>query len=244
MHERAAIYRKWLDEPIHTLEDGIGGVTLLDFMGNDLMVANSARVSMSKWKSNYDGSDKKGSDKRIIQHMASSKPVTHFSPFAHPQIQFRIVVPIFVARQWTRSNIGTTRNEVSRRYVDAPPEFYLPHPDLWRRRPEASIKQGSGGYMSLGPMSKLALRFYMSLAMRLYKWLLKKGVAPEMARIVLPQNMYTTWIETGSLYFWANFVRQRIDEHAQWEIRQYAQAIDKIMKDLFPDSWEALGERE
>ena len=166
------------------------------------------------------------------------------SPFAHPQIQFRIKVPIFVARQWTRSNIGTTRNEVSRRYVDEESELYIPEQNMWRSRPEKSIKQGSGDFMELGIPTYTKVKDALRRVVSAYNTLLQDGVAPEMARMVLPQNMYTTWIETGSLWYWYGFVRQRIDSHAQWEIQQYAQCIDLVLQDLFPNAWQTCMDRE
>lgn len=136
--------------------------------------------------------------------------------------------------------VHNCRSETSRRYVDAPPEFFVP--DEWRSRPEQSIKQGSGVPVDEFTGS-MAYRYYdlaLDAAQEAYRYLLEAGIAPEQARMVLPQSMMTQWIETGSLYFWANFCRQRLDSHAQAEIREYAEQIGASIAPRFPASWAAL----
>jgi thymidylate synthase (FAD) len=205
---------------------------LLDHFGDDLMVVNAARVSMKKFKTEFDEADV-----RLIRYLAKHN---HITPFFHPQVSIRVHVPIFVARQWFRSVIGTARNEVSRRYVDDAPEFFTP--DWWRQRPEASIKQGSGG--PVNPLAQYrALQIYEAAlysAESAYKALLDLDIAPEQARMVLPQSMYTTWIETGSLAFWARFYKLRAEAHAQLEIQECAAMVDEIIRPLFPVSWDCL----
>ena len=165
---------------------------------------------------------------------------THWSPFAHAMITMRETVPIFVARQRFKHVIGFSYNEVSRRYVDDTPEFHSPGLNGWRERPVGGIKQGSGGFHSnsMGHHSR-----YMSLlenAQDMYEAMIHDGVAPEQARMVLPQSMLTTYWVTGSLYAWANAFIQRSDPHAQVEIQQLAQQWDEIISPLFPHAWDAL----
>lgn len=210
------------------LADGIGKVQLMDHMGSDDTVVNAARVSMHKEASAY---TVKQNDK-LIQYLAKHK---HWTPFSHPQVTLRIKMPIFIARQWFKHMVGFTRNEVSRRYVDDTPEFYLP--TEWRRR-AANVKQGSSDevWMLSG---KWLPRSYRE-ALNDYEYMLEEGICPEQARMVLPQSMYTEFIETGSLAAYARLANLRLDPHAQKEIQWYAEAIDALMADLYPVSWEAL----
>jgi thymidylate synthase (FAD) len=224
-------------------------------MGTDLDVVNAARVSFSKqsnWevvgcKEEFDIDCRSVSyipvfilsekDKKLINYLAKHK---HWTPFSQPQIQFRIKMPIFVARQWYKSSVGFTRNEVSRRYVDDPPEFFVP--PVWRARPEGGIKQGSSDdevdlevTITFGSM-----KAYCVQAARAYNELLKAGVCPEMARMVLPQSMYTEFVEVGSLAAYARLYSLRSSKEAQKEVRLYAEAVGRVMQELFPVSWEAL----
>ena len=238
------------------LNDGISSVQLLKHMGDDLMVVNAARVSMAKeseWEIvGYDEhidpdsrvisceprrklSDK---DAKLIRYLARHK---HWTPFSHPQVQLRIKMPIFVARQWFKHTVGFTRNEVSRRYVDDTPEFYVPKE--WRKRAE-NVKQGSSDEVlqDIPLFNMYSPRDVMLTCVDMYEAMLDQGVAPEMARMVLPQATYTEFIETGSLAAYARLASLRLDTHAQKETREYAQAIDAIMSKLFPVSWEALME--
>jgi thymidylate synthase (FAD) len=146
--------------------------------------------------------------------------------------------PIFVARQLVKHQVGGVWNEVSRRYVDDEPVFYVP--DVWRKTAE-NVKQGSSdeghedGATILGQVSALT-----SEALNHYNWLLKKGVAPEQARMILPQNTMTSWYWTGSLMFFHRVFKQRTDPHAQKETQEVAFQIGEICEQLFPVSWRAL----
>lgn len=238
--------------------------TLIQHMGDDLTVVNAARVSFgkkSKWewdnsaKSLEEAEDlalkKLGSvdwdyyfsdrwtggypvyhlsdkDSKLIRYLASHK---HFSPFGHCFATFHIKAPIFVARQLVKHEY-LRMNEVSRRYVDSEPEFYVP--DVWRGRAKDK-KQGSNGVVEsvYGPLAQHA-------AIRAYEGLLKDGVAPEMARIVLPQSMMTEWYWSGSMDAFANMCKLRLKEDTQYETRLVAQQIDKEMGELYPISWGAL----
>jgi thymidylate synthase (FAD) len=218
-------------------------VDYLSHFGDDLMVVNAARCSMSKWHSEFDDV----SDTRLIHYLAKHD---HWSPFAHPKIQLRLHLPIFIARQWEKHRVGALRgydiydhSEVSRRYVDdAPTVFY---PESWRARPDGSIKQGSGSTLT-GEQDKLANDTYeeaVQTCMAAYERLLAIGVAPEQARMVLPQSMDTMFIETGSLAYWARCYTLRADSHAQTEIQYLAQMVADIVMPLFPKSWAALVEQ-
>lgn len=205
---------------------------LLSHFGDDLMVVNAARVSVGKWKEKFDEQDAK-----LIHYLATHK---HESPFFHPQIQFRLTAPIFVARQWFRHEVGFSRNEISRRYVDHAPTFF--EPDTWRRRPNASIKQGSGSDLPEHEDFIAGCEYADALikAERTYDGLLALGVAPEQARMILPQSMNTSWIETASLMAYARLCNLRIEPHAQLEIRQLAEQVAEQIEPLFPISWPEL----
>lgn len=161
----------------------------------------------------------------------------HWTPFGHCVATFRIKVPIFVARQLRTSSVGFVANEVSRRYVDDEPEFFMP--DAWRARAE-NVKQGSGEDIKSDSHLFEGVGVWYEQACRQYRWLLDNNVAPELARMVLPQSMYTEWWWTGSLMAWARLCKQRLDPHAQYESRVVAKAISTKMVELFPVSWAAL----
>jgi thymidylate synthase (FAD) len=160
------------------------------------------------------------------------------TPFSHPQIQMRETVPIFVARQRFKHMVGFTYNEVSRRYVDDTPEFYIP--DVWRSRPDGSLKQGSGDkHYDSGYWSKQYDEL-LDHAIALYEGMIQDGVAPEQARMVLPQSMYTSYYVTGSLAAWARAYKQRVDTHAQKEIQDLGYMWGEIIEPLFPETWKVL----
>lgn len=234
-------------------------VELIDHMGTDLTVVNAARVSMDKeseweesyYRSGYDQTDisveqhLKNSDAKLIKYLAKHN---HFTPFTHCTITLRETVPIFVARQRFKHVVGFTYNEVSRRYVDDTPEFYTP--DVWRKRAE-NVKQGSSDepievknftYLDRFELDYINMDYeeFLRIAKTLYESLLNQGVAPEQARMVLPQSMYTSYYVTGSLYAFARAYLLRIDPHAQKEIRDVAVQWDATIRPLFPHSWSAL----
>ena len=212
------------------LNDSKSLAQILEVMGTDLTVVNAARVSFSKESSVIVEGDIK-----LIKYLAKNH---HISPFFHPQIRMRLKMPIFVAREWFRHTVGFARNEVSRRYVDSEPEIYLPA-DLRARDP--NLKQGSKSE-SIENNEEVAILMHktMEVAVTTYNGLLSANVAPEIARSVLPQSMYTEFIETGSLYAYARLCKLRLDPHSQVEIRRYADAVDRLMLQYFPVSWAAL----
>jgi thymidylate synthase (FAD) len=219
-----------------------GHVQYVMHMGDDLTVANAARVSFNK-ESTWQEHDHEGNgilsskDEKLISYLAKHK---HWTPFAHPQITLRIKAPIFIRTQLFKHKVGFVENEVSRRYVSDPPSVYVPH---WRSKPTNGAKQGSEDFMVIDDDYNSVNRHYemtVREALLAYNDLLKRGVAPEQARAVLPQGTYTEWWWTGSLSAYARVYQQRIDSHAQWEIQQYAHAIGKIIEPLFPQSWKVL----
>lgn len=205
---------------------------LLDVFGNDLTVVNAARVSFAKESTEFSGADEK-----LVKYLAKHN---HVSPFFHPQLRFRFKMPIFVAREWYRHQIGFARNEVSRRYVDTEPECWIPSPAQIRER-DPKLKQGSKE-TSVADAEEVhrLMKTHTEVNVMLYEDLLSKGVAPEIARCILPQSMMTEFIETGSLAAYARLYKLRTDPTAQREIRRYAEMIGEIIEPLFPVSWKAL----
>ncbi len=213
--------------------------TYIDHMGSDLSVVNAARVSFGK-KSEMVCSDHqigtyelKEGDKRLIKYLAKHK---HISPFGHAFASFHVKAPIFVARQLVKHSY-LRWNEVSRRYVDDEPEFYVP--DVWRGR-SADKKQGSEGEVKLGTLDAAIVTSSPYDALAAYKALLKSGVAPEQARMALPQSTMTEWYWSGSLDAFARMCQLRCASDTQYESRVVADQINEKMSELFPVSWEAL----
>lgn len=214
-------------------------VHLVDHMGSDNSVVDAARVSFEKLSTNYTDHE----NARLITYLAYNG---HWSPFTHQFITFRIKAPVFVARQLAKHQVGFAWNEVSRRYVDSEPEFYLS--DYWRKKAE-NVKQGSSDdSVPLFPIVDmetdtgcvhLPSELY-GAAKETYLALLKLGVCPEQARMVLPQAMMTEWIWSGSLYAWSRMCNLRLDKHTQRETKEVAVAISKLIEPLFPLSWKVL----
>jgi thymidylate synthase (FAD) len=208
--------------------------TLIDYMGSDLSVVNAARVSFGKVSDWNEPSMGKASglsdrDAKLVRYLAVHK---HFSPFGHAFCTWHVKAPVFVARQLVKHKF-LRWNEISRRYVDDNIEFY--EPKEWRGR-SADKKQGSEGVVNV----ELALLAAHATALEQYEELLEAGVAPEQARMVLPQSTMTEWWWSGSLDAFADMCRLRITPDTQYETRQVALMIDKKMLELFPVSWLAL----
>ena len=195
-------------------------VDLITKMGSDLSVVNAARVSFAKTKIEFDDKDEK-----LIKYLATHE---HWSPFAHCSLQFRIKAPIFVARQLVKHQVGLVWNEVSRRYVDNEPEFYIPF--LWRKKAEDK-KQGSSD-----EEIEYDITDFVGASKKLYNDMLKLDIAPEMARMILPQNMMTEWYWSGSLYAFARVCNLRVKEDTQSETRVIAIHIAQVLKDHYPVS--------
>ena len=213
---------------------GLIQVHRMDSMGTDLTVVNAARVSFDKFKEELEYSDEK-----LIQYLAEHG---HWTPFSHCSIQFKIDAPIFVARQLIKHTVGLTWNEVSRRYVDDPPEFYTPFE--WRRR-AADKKQGSmAEAVSSQDIANRIKNESDRIALNCYDRLLKLKVCPEQARMVLPQNMMTSWFWSGSLYAFSRVCNLRLKEDAQEETRDVAQSISDHCAVEFPLSWKNLVKKD
>ena len=209
----------------------------VDHMGTDLSVANAARVSFGK-RSEMDTSDVwgppklKDKDAKLIRYLAKHK---HISPFGHCFATFHVKAPVFVARQLVKHKF-LRWNEISRRYVDNDPEFYVPNE--WRGR-SVDAKQGSAGVVDVGDWGDVNWA-----CLKAYKDLLNQGVCPEQARMVLPQSMMTEWYWSGSLDAFADMCKLRCAPDTQAETAEVAWEIDCIMVDLFPVSWRALREND
>lgn len=213
---------------------------MIDKMGTDLSVVNAARVSFNK-ESTFDNENGlRDSDTKLLNYLAKH---SHWSPFAHCFASFRIKAPIFVARQLVKHQVGLAWNEVSRRYVDEEPEFWFP--EVWRGKP-VNAKQGSEGEVEL---TQAGTDYFwpvslVSFILDTYTGLLKDGVAPEQARMVLPHNTMTEWIWSGSLMAFARVCKLRLDPHAQFECQLIAQDLARFLADDFPISFNALMENE
>jgi thymidylate synthase (FAD) len=210
-------------------------VTYINHMGDDLTVVNAARVSFGK-KSDYMPRVHMGEpkvlqfkDDKLIKYLAKHK---HISPFGHCFASFHVKAPVFVARQLVKHKF-LRWNEISRRYVDSEPEFYVPA--IWRGR-SADKKQGSEGEVK----TNANVEYHNNVMLKLYKQQLDEGVSPEQARMNLPQSMMTEWYWSGSLDAFVDMCNLRCTDDTQRESRIVADAIDEEMERLFPVSWSAL----
>ena len=215
-------------------------VTYIDHMGSDLSVVNAARVSFGKKSELVEGEWKEDETGSYIEMVLSSRDANlisylanhgHLSPFGHAFASFHVKAPIFVARQLVKHKF-LRWNEISRRYVDDKPEFYVP--DVWRGR-SADKKQGSDGIVE-----GVTVKQYNEVCLDVYQQMIEAGVAPEQARMVLPQSTMTEWYWSGSLDAFASMCKLRLKEDTQYESRLVAQQISAKMAELFPVSWEAL----
>jgi thymidylate synthase (FAD) len=223
-----------------------GFVQYVSHMGDDLTVVNAARVSFNKesewcgehrWTGTLVDKTLLARDEKLIAYLAKHK---HWTPFAHPQITLRIKAPISIRTQLFKHKQGFVENEISRRYVTDEPEFYIPQ---WRSKPTNGAKQGSEDFIDNDTMVEHFSQMYEELVSKAhgyYNFLIGSGVAPEQARFILPQGTYTEWWWTGSLAAYARVYALRSDPHAQWEVRQYADAISALIEPLYPVSWKAL----
>ena len=204
-------------------------VEYMDHMGSDCTVVNAARVSFNKEIKTMSLSDVK-----LLQYLAKHR---HWSPFAHTSIQFRCKAPIFLARQLVKHQVGGVWNEVSRRYVDSEPEFYIPK--VVHKYPQ-NAKQGCGEEHFFSEYFVGEILAVTKDADSEYKRLIVEGIAPEEARMVLPLNTMTEWIWTGSLMFWYRVWSLRHDPHAQSAAREFADLLYKAIPDDFQVSMQSL----
>lgn len=214
------------EQVIKVLDKGF--VRLEDRMGGDLSVVRAARVSyLSEPKAPED-------DQKLIAFLLKHN---HGTPFEHAVFQFHIKLPIFVARQWIRHRMSSY-NETSFRYREAPEEFYIPL--KWRAQ-EIKNKQGSVQSDDL-PHAEMSEKLvaHGEASMQLYRELIRGGAAREMARMVLPTNLYTEWYWTVNARSLMHFIALRSDSHAQWETRQFSHALASIMRDTMPMTWKSF----
>ena len=214
-------------------------VTYIDHMGSDLSVVNAARVSFGKkseWHQRiYTGEPNilKGKDAKLIRYLAKHN---HKSPFNHTFATFHVKAPVFVARQLVKHEYMPW-NEISRRYVDDEPEFYVP--PVWRGRSEDK-KQGSDGEAKSQYFPNIYAQEVSDKALGDYKKMLMQGVTPEQARMILPQSMMTEWYWSGTVYAFAKMCQLRMQQDTQQESREVAMQVDEYMEKLYPESWKAL----
>ena len=221
------------------VEDEDANVKCLGIFGSDLVVVNEARVSFDRHTSVL-----RDDDRRLIRYLAKHG---HWTPFAHIQIRFRLSMPVVIARQWFKSSVGVVRSEISRRYTKVGSrklrvDFFKP---MVFREGSIAIKQGSveGSDVSLKhPEVDDIYDAGVKNAVASYEKLLNLGVCREQARFVLPQSMSVTFIETGSLVYYARIVALRTDLSAQAEIRVYAGLIDDFLSSRpeLENVWKAL----
>lgn len=212
-----------------------GYVALHDVMGDDRTVANAARVSFDKKTEELTEGDE-----RLIAFLAREG---HDSPFRHASLQFEVYAPLMIARQWFKYIVGSDHtmdawNESSRRYVTENEEFYVPNPNEWRSYPK-NVKQGSGEpiHTDIGNDLTQAMNEHVDRGLYLYETAMENGVAPEQARLFLPANgLYVRWYWTASLQSVAHLIKQRTADDAQFEFRQYAEAVKELAVDKFPVS--------
>ena len=207
-------------------------VTYISHMGSDDTVVDAARVSFARKAAEYAPEQ----NEKLIRYLALHG---HWTPFGHPQITFHIEAPIFVARQLVKHQIGLVWNEVSRRYIDNKPEFFMPR--SWRPRAKNN-KQGSVRDDQI-TQTRTAYTIYkdaLKPVVDAYDDLLALGVAPEQARMILPLSSMTEWYWTGSLAAWGRVYQLRSGDGAQEETSEIAEDIGEIMSELYPVSWKEL----
>ena len=220
-----------------------GFIEVVDSLGSDLTVVNSARVSFGKRKTKFDKSDE-----RLVRYLAKYK---HYSPFRHLQVQFHVKAPEFVMRQWYKHVVGieTTSNssakdhawnEISGRYVPVE-EFYVP--EVWRKQSEDN-KQASEGVLDDLQQKRMSSVFneYMRQVEMAYDRMIDAGIAKEQTRIILPLNQYTEVYWTASFQAIMNFIELRNEKTSQIEIQEYAKSMLDLMHQTFPKITEIWSE--
>lgn len=204
-----------------------GFLRLVDFMGGDNAVVQAARVSLGE------GLKGEERDRKLIRYLISNG---HLTPFEHSVFKFHVKCPIFVARQWFRHRWGSY-NEISGRYTQFPEEFYVPH--LFRKQVKKDYEYKDLSGNEIKELKREILTLFGD-AFDLYKSMIERGVARELARIVLPLALYTQFYWTVNARSLMNFINLRADKNAQWEIRQFALVIARVFKELMPWTFEAF----
>mgnify|MGYP000241007811 CR=1 FL=1 len=205
----------------------------IDHMGNDASVVRAARVSFADDSREFNEENDAG----LINYLASHN---HWTPFAHTSVTLRMTAPVPIRTQCFKHKVGFSENEESRRYISCAPSFYTP--EQFRKAPEGSAKQGSGGDMH--PVGDRYWRRHFqtvyTMCLESYEMAVDGGMCPEQARFLLPQGTEVNWYWTGSIAAFARFCKQRLDSHAQKEIQELAQEVSDIIEPLFPVSWSSL----
>jgi thymidylate synthase (FAD) len=224
-----------------------GYVRLVDVLGDDLSVANAARVSYDKESKLREDGSLTIADQKLIDFLWREG---HTSPFRHAALTFEVYAPLVVARQWWKYAVSGSHiddqngwNESSRRYITENEEFYIPKANEWRSKPENS-KQGSGEPLegTYGIRFTEKLEEIVRLGEEAYQSALASNIAPEQARLFLPAyGMYVRWRWTTSLHGVINFLQQRLEHDAQVEIQEYAKAVKKLSEQHFPYTFKAVG---
>ena len=205
-------------------------VELIDYMGSDDRVADSARVSFARKASDYTPEQ----NAKLINYLATNG---HFTTFTHCIVTLAMTAPIAIKAQCDKHVVGFTSNTESRRYIKTTPTLFVP---TFRHAPSGNIKQGSGTERDDNAILQARYEHHCKTCIAVYEEMSAQGVAPEVARFILPQGVETNWVWTGSLYAWARFYNQRTDPHAQKEIQDLAKMVGEIIKPLYPHSWKAL----
>lgn len=209
-------------------------IDYIDHMGSDISVVNSARVSFGKETKAIDEKDIK-----LINYLAKHK---HLTPFEHCSLSVKVTCPLFIRSQIHRHRTFSY-NEISRRYTSENIEFY--EPEVYRKQHDKSKQCSAGDFdEATNANIQLLVRQIHEQSLDAYNKLLDLGVAREMARGILPQNLMTEFWMTGNLRNWVAFLGLRIDNHAQKEVQDVAQPILKIIKEKFPESAKALFKHE
>jgi thymidylate synthase (FAD) len=222
---------KAADEPLNNKD-----INLINFLAFGLRTEEREKVieyiARGFDREDYDGIGDAMELYNQIRHQA-----IHWTPFAHTSISVSMKAPIPIRTQCFKHKQGFVENEESRRYITCTPEIFIPE---FRSKPEGSIKQGSGGIHPKNKGLQEAYKYHTEQSVAVYTWMLENGVAPEQARMVLPQGAMVNWLWTGNLFAFANFYNKRVDPHAQSENQELAELVRTIIEPLYPVSWKAL----
>lgn len=230
-----------VNEFVDALKDGKSAVELVaytrlinpdfDDLDGDLLTVNAARASFGKEHVMFEH----GKDDRLLNFLSREK---HLIPFAHTHCTLRFRAPIFVARQLVKHQVGFSWSEESMRYISPTGDYFIPQ-EL--RKAAENVKQGSSEEVidNTDDLTR-SMAEHTQQSLKFYDYLVNQGVCKEQARMILPLNLYVTWVWTGSLLGWARMYGLRIDAHAQKETQAYAKAVGLIMSELYPYSWESL----
>tara|TARA_E500000305_G_scaffold108878_1_gene112243 strand:- start:2380 stop:3063 length:684 start_codon:yes stop_codon:yes gene_type:complete len=221
-------------DTINLYDDTIGEVSLVDWMGDDLRACNAARVSFLNDLDGLEDGEVTEKDQRLLSFMLREK---HTSPFEHSVITFRIKVPMFVKNQIIRHRTFSF-NEVSRRYTSKEIEFFVPK--SLRKQSEKNLQCSTEEIVSEDYRLFNYINALHTQSLEVFYELLQKGVCREQARMVLPQSLYTTFWMTGSLHNWLHFLRLRTSPHSQKETQESAKAIEVLLREIFPKTFEAI----